>query len=240
MPATVLARGRSLIKARWLQGYGLSETFGPFAWLSEEDHQSGGVDDRVGRIGDTLEVAVLGAEGEPLRPGEVGQIAVRGGTLMQGYCDFEAGRISPIDGWFITGDMGTLSSDGMLRLKGRASEFIKTMDGYKIFPSEVESWLYKLPKIREVAVVGRTFDEEVGEEPIACLYTSEPDRNASLWIDRVSAALEGVLSSEKWPRWIYLTDLPLPKNRNGKIAKRALGTALNKGELVQLKQPAGL
>ncbi|MHC5674435.1 class I adenylate-forming enzyme family protein [Nostoc sp.] len=224
LPVKILLEGRRLMPIEWIQGYGLSETFGPFCWLTDEDHKA----ERylhsvhcVGRPDDTVEVSVFDADGNELPSGEIGEIAVRGLGIMSGYCNFQENTIQSVGEWFFTGDLGTFSSDGYLTIKGREAETILTPNGHKIYPSEVENLLYRIPGIEEAVLVGWSSSETAVKHPVACIYYSGNGRNN--YADMANALSESfrkALSPEKWPNFLYISPSALPKNQNGKIVKR--------------------
>jgi acyl-CoA synthetase (AMP-forming)/AMP-acid ligase II len=223
LPAKVLEDGRKLMPCEWIQGYGLSETFGPFCWLTEEDHKA----ERylqyfhcVGRPDDTLEVAVVDASGNSLPAGEIGQIALRGCGIMEGYCNFRNNTVESLGEWFHTGDFGMVTTDGYFVLKGREWETILTPNGHKIYPSEVETVLNRVPGVKEAVLVGWSPSEDAVKNPVACIYTGSGQNDTEKLRATLSESFRNALSTEKWPSFLYVSPEPLPKNQNGKIVKR--------------------
>src|SRR5690606_34967367 len=109
---------------------------------------------------------VAGPDGQPLPPGEVGEVLIKGDSVMAGYWrnpDATAATIR--DGWLWTGDMGALDEDGFLTLKDRSKDLIIS-GGSNIYPREVEEVLLEAPGVHEVAVVGAP-DPEWGEIVVA-------------------------------------------------------------------------
>ena len=87
-------------------------------------------------------------------PGEIGEVHVRGATVMPGYLDNpDANRAAFVDGWFRTGDLGSIDHDGFLTLHGRAKELINR-GGEKIAPAEVEAAMLRHPAVSECAAFG--------------------------------------------------------------------------------------
>ena len=104
---------------------------------------------RPGTVGQAtgIEVAVLDDNWAPVPPGTPGEVSVRGASVVDGYLDNpEANAASFRDGWFRTGDVGTLSEDGYLTLVGRIKELINR-GGEKISPYEVEAALLEHPAV---------------------------------------------------------------------------------------------
>ena len=124
-----------------VQGYGLTET-APIVTLNHPLHASRGA---VGKPIGGVEVRIA----------EDGEILVRGENVTRGYFNApEETRIAFRDGWFHTGDIGELDSEGRLRIKGRKKEMIVTPEGLNVFPEDVERVLNEQPGVRESAVVG--------------------------------------------------------------------------------------
>jgi malonyl-CoA/methylmalonyl-CoA synthetase len=125
------------------------------------------------------------------------------------------------DGWFHTGDLGTLSPDGYLRLVGRkATDLIKT-GGFRVGAGEVEAALLEHPAVSEAAVLGAP-DDDLGERIVAFVVTHEPDPpEASALIEHVTQ----LLTRHKRPREVrFVRDLP--RNALGKVLKKQLLTQL--------------
>ena len=125
-----------------VQGYGLTET-APIVTLSHPFHVRGGT---VGKPLGGVEVRIA----------PDGEILVRGDNVTTGY--FESpGETSAAfeDGWFHTGDVGDLDSEGHLKIRGRKKEMIVTPEGLKVFPEDVEKVLAQIPGVRESAVIGK-------------------------------------------------------------------------------------
>src|SRR5690606_21033741 len=115
-----------------------------------------------------VEVRVADADGRALPCGEVGEVLVRGDTVMAGYWrNPEATAQAVRDGWLFTGDMGSLDADGFLTLKDRSKDMIIS-GGSNIYPREVEEVLLLAPGVAEAAVVGAA-DPEWGEIVVAFL-----------------------------------------------------------------------
>jgi len=123
---------------------------------------------KAGSVGVTTgpEIAILGERGEPLPPGEPGEVVVRGPGIIRGYVDDPAADAEAFtaDGWFRTGDLGALDADGYLFLRGRLKEVINR-GGQKVAPQEVEAALLAHQAVLEAAafsVPDHRFGEAVG------------------------------------------------------------------------------
>jgi long-chain acyl-CoA synthetase len=134
------------------QGYALTETFGGGAFTPFDDN-------------------VIGAAGKPT-PGVglklvdkdesgVGEIALSGPSLMQGYLDDPAATSEVLrDGWFYTGDLATQDKDGNVFIRGRRKEMIVLSSGKKVYPEEVERHYQQIPYIKEMCVMGVSGDND--------------------------------------------------------------------------------
>ncbi|MCU1617710.1 MAG: AMP-dependent synthetase, partial [Frankiales bacterium] len=121
-----------------------------------------------------VEVVVAGSDDLPLPPGEIGEVLVRGDTVMAGYWNRpEASAETLRGGWLHTGDLGELDEDGFLTLRDRSKDVIIS-GGSNIYPREIEEVLLRDPRVEEIAVVGRP-DPDWGEEVVAFVVGSDVD-----------------------------------------------------------------
>jgi long-chain acyl-CoA synthetase len=161
------------------------------------------------------EVRIGDEAGRPLPPGEVGEVMVRGASVVRGYWrNPEATARAMGDGWLRTGDLGALDADGFLTLKDRSKDLIIT-GGSNVYPREVEEALLTHPKVREVAVVGLP-DPEWGERVVACVV-AEPGTAAA---ELDAWCLARIARYKRPKQWALLESLP--KNAYGKVLKREL------------------
>ena len=170
-----------------------------------------------------IDVDIADDAGSRLPPGAIGEVVVRGPTVMQGYWNNpDASAKTLAGGWLHTGDLGTLDDAGFLTLKDRSKDLIIS-GGANIYPREVEEALLRHPDVAEVAVIGRRHDEW-GEEVVACVVprssmSTEDERNA---LQRaLDAHCIDCIARFKRPRaYVFLSELP--KNNTGKVLKMAL------------------
>lgn len=186
-----------------------------------------GDDARLGSVGVALtgiEVRIGDANDGPLPVGEIGEILVRGPTVMQGYwMDPEASRLALANDWLHTGDVGSLDAGGYLTLKDRSKDLIIS-GGSNIYPREVEEVLLLHPDVAEVAVVGRAH-AEWGEEVVACIVTRGAlalDVASKTRLERSLDALclEHIARFKRPKSYVFLDELP--KNNTGKVLKNLL------------------
>lgn len=178
----------------------------------------------VGRAQAVAEVRIGDAEGHPLPPGTVGEIMVKGATVMPGYWrNPEATAKTLQDGWLRTGDMGALDRAGYLTLHDRSKDLIIS-GGTNIYPREVEEALLTHPDVHEVSVVGRA-DPEWGEVVVAFVV---PRAGAVLEAAALDAQCLAQIARFKRPK-AYALLHELPKNNYGKVLKTALRAMLVDG-----------
>lgn len=188
----------------------------------------------VGLPHSVVEVIVADAHDRPLPAGEIGEVLVRGDSVMTGYWNDPAASAASLrGGWLHTGDMGSVDKDGFLTLKDRSKDLIIS-GGSNIYPREVEEVLLRHPDVIEASVIGAP-DPDWGECVVAFVVarTSEAPVSAHTGEAPVSAhatrvsegALDALcldhLARFKRPKRYVFVDA-LPKNNYGKVLKTAL------------------
>lgn len=175
----------------------------------------------VGVAHSAVEVRVVDASGDTLPPGTLGEVVVRGDSVMRGYWgNPEATAITLRDGWLHTGDVGQMDADGFLTLMDRSKDVIIS-GGSNIYPREVEEILLLHPQVREVAVVGQR-DQEWGEVPVAFVAGEKVSSE-----DLDALCLEHIARFKR-PK-LYRFVASLPKNSYGKVLKNDLRAQLSGG-----------
>ncbi|OOZ39675.1 long-chain fatty acid--CoA ligase [Solemya pervernicosa gill symbiont] len=171
-----------------------------------------------------VEMKILDDDGNEPAKGEVGEICVRGPTIMKGYWRLEAETYeSFFEDWFRTGDLGTEDEDGYFFIVDRKKDMI-IVNGMNVYPRMVEEVLYRYEPIREAAVVGEA-NELHGE--VAVAYVSLNESVGEISSADVRSFCREQLGNHQVPRKVFFLD-ELPKNAAGKILKRELR---NQGEL---------
>ncbi len=211
----------SLIK-NWLKvfpnhkydtNYGLSEATGPgCVHLGMENiHKVGS----IGKAGFDWATAIFDTEGNMVKKGEVGELAVWGpGVMKEYYKNSEATKASLRNNWLFTGDMAREDEDGFIYLVDRKKDII-IVGGENLFPVEIEDFLQEHQDIQDAAVIGVP-EERLGEIPVAIIKL-KPNRHITE---------EDILKyCEKLPRYkqpkkIFFDDVP--RNPTGKIEKPKL------------------
>jgi cyclohexanecarboxylate-CoA ligase len=163
------------------------------------------------------EVRVVRDDGREAARGEVGALQVRGASLFVGYLKRpELSRLTE-DGWFDTGDLARMDDEGYIRICGRSKDVI-IRGGENIPVIEIESAIYRMPEVGDVAIVAMP-DPRLQER--ACAFvTLHPDRVLTLEDVRRHLEREGV-SRHFWPERLEILE-SMPRTPTGKIQKFAL------------------
>ena len=198
-------------------GYGLTETSGAAVVNSGADYLAR--PDSVGRpISPVMEVRVADPFGEPLPAGEVGEIWIKGPTVIRGYHDDPDATAAAIsDGWFHTGDAGRLDDDGFLYVADRLKDVV-IRGGENVYAAEVEAALYEHPDVTEAAIIGVPHGR-LGEDVHAVVRLRD---GATADAATLRAHVAERLAAFKVPSTVHLTDETLPRNAAGKVLKRQL------------------
>lgn len=180
----------------------------------------------AGRARAGVEMRIVAPDGSPLPDGEIGELAVRGPSLMSGYWNWpEATAETIVGGWLRTGDLGKVTPDGVYWLLDRAKDMIIS-GGSNVYAVEVEAVLNAHPDVREVAVIGLV-DDLWGELVAAVIV---PQAGAGFDEAALNAHCRVSLAGYKIPRR-YFTAETLPRNAYGKVLKRELRRLANDGLL---------
>jgi len=164
-----------------------------------------------------LDVRVVNGSGEPVAPGEQGELVVRGPQVVPGYWQKPEVTAAAIpEGWLHTGDGAIMDEAGWVYLVDRIKDQINT-SGYKVWPREVEDALYAHPAVHEAAVVGKP-DDYRGEAVVAYVSLKA---GASAGADELIAFTRERLAAYKCPREVHILD-DLPKTQTGKIRRNVL------------------
>ncbi|MBB2991941.1 acyl-CoA synthetase (AMP-forming)/AMP-acid ligase II [Mycolicibacterium iranicum] len=193
----------------WVTAYGASE----LPVISCNDLQDARLD-TVGRAVAGVGLRIVSLEtGEVVGPGQEGEIQVRSASAMAGYLPEQWTAQAFSDGWYRTGDVGSMDSDGWLRITDRTKEMIKVR-GFQVAPAEVEAVLHGHPAVADCAVFGVPAAD--GEAIVAAVTTScavDPEELAGLVAER--------LASYKRPSRVVVVD-DIPRLPSGKVLRRVL------------------
>ncbi len=214
MPVPLLkiweARGLALV-----QGYGMTETSPAVLVLDAEDAAR-----KAGSAGRPVlhgELKIVDEEGNAVKPGEMGELWVKGPNITPGYWNRpEANKTSFTDGWLHTGDAARQDADGFYYIVDRTKDMYIS-GGENVYPAEVEDALYQIPQIAEAAVIGQP-DGTWGETGLA-IVVKKPGQE--LTEAQVIAHCRERLARFKCPSRVLFIDA-LPRNATGKVHKPTL------------------
>lgn len=219
-----------------VQYFGLGEVTGNITVLPPALHSAeDGPDARIGTCGferTGMQVEIQNDEGDAVAAGETGEICVIGPAVFAGYHDNpEANAKAFRNGWFRTGDLGTMDEQGFVYITGRASDMYIS-GGSNIYPREIEEKILQHPDISEVAVLGVP-DPMWGEVGFAVCVARQGAAEADI---DIREWLEPKIARYKMPkRFVFWNELP--KSAYGKITKKMIREELERhGELAD---PAG-
>ena len=212
LPPAMLAEVRRRISPNIYTTYGASEA-GPMAAATPE--MLAVHPDTVGRPLDGIEVDIVDDADRPLPSGAVGRVRARGLGLVPTYVGMVVGDQSRVfrDGWCYTGDVGWMSEDGLLFLKGRADDTMN-FDGIMVGPAEIESVLRQHPAVADVAAFALPSPEHQ-DVPAAAIVSAQP-----LQIDELANFCRERLGVRA-PRLFLRVDA-IPRNPMGKVLRREL------------------
>ncbi len=213
MPEQVSRQWFERFGRRVYEGYGLTEC-SPFACYNDRvEHRFGS----VGRAVEGFELAILDEDDRELPRGEWGEIAIRGPGVMKGYWNRpEESERALRNGWLHSGDVGRMDEDCYVYIVDRVKDMIN-VSGFKVWPAEVEKYLYQLPQVQEVAVYGLPHAEK-GEQVAAAVVARAGEH---LTAEDVIAYCRANIAAYKVPARVDVV-AELPKSPTGKILKRIL------------------
>jgi long-chain acyl-CoA synthetase len=214
LPLQVLNEFQEKFGIPLIEGYGLSEASPVVAKNPIHGQRKAG---SIGLPIPHVEMSVQDEAGKILPAGEIGEICVRGGNVMQGYWNHPEETAKAFrHGWLLTGDVGYHDREGYYYITDRKKDML-LVNGNNVYPREIEEVIYQFPGVKETAVVGMP-DSRKGEQPVAFVVANDGvtlDERALLQFVRER------LADYKAPRKAVF--LPaLPRNATGKILKTEL------------------
>jgi len=216
LPASVIAALRRT-GARLYTEYGQTEVMSTVAFA---DHGTNDHDlaTTVGRFDPHFDIRIADEIGQPVPQGSIGEIQARGDCVMRGYWnDPDATKATfTVDDWLKTGDLARQRPDGLVEIKGRISDMIKS-GGYNLYPREIEMALETHPAVEMVAVVGVP-DPTFGEAAHAVVT---PRPGVAIDADAAKSWCAKTLANYKIPREFHRLDA-FPRLPNGKINRKLL------------------
>jgi acyl-CoA synthetase (AMP-forming)/AMP-acid ligase II len=172
----------------------------------------------VGKLSPHWEARVVDDQRRPLQTGQVGELALRGASIMQGY--YKAPELTretiDADGWYYTGDLATIDAKGFIRIVGRKKDMI-IRAGQNIYPAELEAVLAAHSQIRQVAVIGVPTQE--GDERVLACVIADPETHLQA-VDVLDFCRKEMAPYKVPDEVRFMTELPM--NPSGKVQKYIL------------------
>jgi long-chain acyl-CoA synthetase len=197
-----------------VEGYGLSETAsGITCNPTDSDAYTG----TIGLPLPNVEIRLLDDDGKDVPVGSPGEIAIKGPQVMAGYWQHpeETAKVMTSDGFFKSGDIGTMDERGFVKIVDRKKDMI-VVSGFKVFPNEIEGVAVNHPGVLECAVVGVP-DKATGEAVMMFIVRKDP----ALTKEAVLAFCAKNFTGYKKPKYVEFRD-DLPRTNVGKILRREL------------------
>lgn len=222
MPPRILEEARRRFpQLQFAQGYGMTEAPGP-VYLAPEYHSQEAVDAGLtraaGRSVPTCEVRVVDGEDREVERGKVGEIVIRGPTVMRGYWkDPELTREVIRDGWLHTGDGGYMDDTGFIYITDRIKDMIIS-GGENVYSTEVEGVVSRHPAVAQCAVIG--IPSEQWGESVHAIVTLRDGTSATA--SEITAFCRERIAAYKCPRSVEIRTQPLPMTAAGKVLKTRL------------------
>lgn len=212
MQQSVAERWEEITGKPALEGYGLTEsspvlTFNPLGKTRANS---------IGIPVPSTELKCVDEKGQEMPIGEAGEIAARGPQIMLGYWKKpDETAKTMIDDWLLTGDIGTMDSDGYFRIVDRKKDMI-LVSGFNVYPNEIEDVLAAHPGILEVAVIG--VPDGAAGEAVKAFIVKQDD---TLTTETIRSYCKEHLTNYKVPKQVEFRD-DLPKSNVGKILRKDL------------------
>lgn len=218
MPLALVQRLQEIMPGvELLQGFGMTEA-GALTMLQPEDHGRPELLASVGRAVPGVNLSIQDLEGRQLPPGEVGEVCAQGGNLLDGYWqDDQATSDAFRGGWYRTGDLGRLDTEGYLFLVDRLRDMIVT-GGENVYSAEVEAVIARHPGVAQVAVIG--LPHPTWGEQVHAVVVAKP--GTTLAPDDVMSHARQSLAGYKVPKSVDVREEPLPMSAAMKPLKREL------------------
>jgi len=216
MPESTIERlAESLPHLELCNIYGATETTGPVVMMPP-GHTSDR-SDSIGKVISSIDLRIVDENRMDRKTGEKGELLIRGASVVPGYWNDEnANKQNFIDGYWCSGDVGSIDANGYVRLVDRLKDVINR-GGYKIYSIEVENALDFHPQVIESAVTAIP-DSVLGEKTIAHIRAEAEDLDE----DSLREHCQQRLADYKIPDYFLIDSVPLPRNANGKLLKRQL------------------
>jgi acyl-CoA synthetase (AMP-forming)/AMP-acid ligase II len=230
MPVEWLKGGIKVFGSVFRQNYGMTEMAQPITFLGPEDHVLEGGPNQIRRLSSAgkpalgVELKILNEKGQPVKPGEIGEICLRSNKMMKGYWKKPQETAETIvNGWLHTRDMGTIDEDGYIYIVDRKSDMIIS-GGFNIYPREVEEVILTHPAVSEVAVI--PVPDDTWGEAVKAIIVLKP--GARINEEEIINFCKENLASYKKPKDVEFIK-EIPKTAYNKVDRKALKEPFWKG-----------
>ena len=213
MPQEISAQWTERFGRPVFEGYGLTEC-SPFACYNHDFRHKFG---SVGAPIENFEIKIFDENDGEVPLGEWGEICIKGPGVMSGYWNRPEETSAALrNGWLHSGDIGTMDDEGFVFIVDRVKDMVNVA-GFKVWPAEVEQYLYRHPAVKELAVYGVPHPEK-GETVRAAVVLKE---NEEVTTEEIIAFCRERMADYKVPASVEFIE-ELPKSATGKILKRVL------------------
>jgi long-chain acyl-CoA synthetase len=213
MPQEISAQWTERFGRPVYEGYGLTEC-SPFACYNHDFRHKFG---SVGTPIENFEIKIFDEKDSEVPLGKWGEICIKGPGVMSGYWNRpEETSVALRNGWLHSGDTGTMDDEGFVFIVDRVKDMINVA-GFKVWPAEVEQYLYRHPAVKELAVYGVPHPEK-GETVLVAVVLKE---NMEVTTEEIIAFCREKMADYKVPAVVEFIE-KLPKSATGKILKRVL------------------
>lgn len=212
IPPVLIERAEKLLGLRICSAWGMTENGAVTVTEPARAREKSGCSE--GRPLPGMEVKVVDAQGQPLPPGEVGELFVRGASQFAGYLKRPQLNNTDADGWFDTGDLAFIDAEGYIRISGRSKDVV-IRGGENIPVIEIENLLYRHPAIAAVAVVGFP-DRRYGER--VCAFVALKQACSFSFEDMAAYLSELQVTKQYFPERLEVLE-QMPQTPSGKLQK---------------------
>ena len=221
-PDLVLKIDQQIKTARPTTGYGMTETCGIITSVTGDFFVA--KPDSAGPSMPNFEVKCVDDDGSIVAPGAIGELWVKGSSVIKGYINRPDATAASITdgGWLHTGDVARIDEDGFIYIVDRKKDMV-LRGGENVFCTEVEAGIYRHPAVAECCVFG-VADERLGEEVGVAVVVKDGD---ALDETELRQHCLGVMAKHKVPRYVWFMSAALPRNASGKFLRRELRDELS-------------
>ncbi len=222
-PDLVLKIDQQIKTARPTTGYGMTETCGIITSVTGDFFVA--KPDSAGPAMPNFEVKCVDDDGTTVAQGEIGELWVKGSSVIKGYINRPDATAATITdgGWLHTGDVARIDADGFIYIVDRKKDMV-LRGGENVFCSEVEAGIYRHAAVAECCVFG-VADERLGEEVGVAVVVKPGD---TLDETELRAHCLNVMAKHKVPRYVWFLSDALPRNASGKFLRREMRDELSK------------